>query len=154
MGEMLLRSDNGVVRVFSALPRKIDASFVDLRAEGPTLVSALRRKGLIRFIRLKALAAVAWKIENPWGKTVWIYSSRSNQSRVISVGESIEVSLSPGEEMTLAPHRLQLKEQVKPDKGGVAKPQSMIFADKMVCWVGKPKLSTYYRSLERAREGR
>ena len=40
LGEMLLQSHAGLLRFFPGLPNKKDAQFSDLRAEGPTLVSA------------------------------------------------------------------------------------------------------------------
>jgi hypothetical protein len=54
--EMLLQSWGGRIRVFPAVPEAwAEACFHDLRAEGAFLVSASRRDGKTRWIRLKSL---------------------------------------------------------------------------------------------------
>jgi hypothetical protein len=55
--EMLLQSWGDVIRVFPALPAAWkDVAFQDLRAEGAFLVSAVRRDGRTRFVRITSLA--------------------------------------------------------------------------------------------------
>lgn len=55
--EMLLQSHGGLIRVFPAVPAAwADVAFHDLRAEGAFLVSALRRAGKTRWVRIKSLA--------------------------------------------------------------------------------------------------
>ena len=66
VGEMLLQSQNGIVRLFPALPSERDATFADLRARGPLLASAQRVDGVVTFVHLKALAPVACRLRNPW----------------------------------------------------------------------------------------
>jgi hypothetical protein len=54
---MLLQSWGGTIRVFPAAPGEWrEASFHDLRAEGAFLVSAARRGGRTRWVRVKSLA--------------------------------------------------------------------------------------------------
>ncbi len=56
--DMLLQSWGKFIRVFPACPSQWrDASFHDLRAEGGFLVSAVRKDGHTRFIRIKSLAS-------------------------------------------------------------------------------------------------
>ncbi len=66
VGEMLMQSQNGILRLFPALPEKRDASFVDLRAEGPTFISSQRIRGAVQFVQLKAGADLTWRLKNPW----------------------------------------------------------------------------------------
>ncbi len=55
--DMLLASWGGKIRLFPAVPKAWgDISFHDLRGEGAFLVSAVRRGGVTRFIRVRSLA--------------------------------------------------------------------------------------------------
>jgi len=55
--DMLLQSWGGRIRVFPAVPAEWkEAAFRDLRAEGAFLVSAARRDGKTRWVRIKSLA--------------------------------------------------------------------------------------------------
>ena len=68
--QMLLQSwvgpeeETGVLRVFPAMPDTwADASFENLRAEGGFLVSAVREKGVTRFVRLQSLAGEPCRVQ-------------------------------------------------------------------------------------------
>ena len=62
--ELFLQSWGGVIRLFPAVPgRWKDAVFHDLRAEGAFLVSAERRGGRTRWIRIRSLAGEPCVIE-------------------------------------------------------------------------------------------
>lgn len=149
--EMLLQSHNGVLRLFPALPAKLDVEFSDLRAEGPTLVSAARRGGRVRFVRIEALAAVTWRVANPWpGRRVWVKSGRRVQQ---AAGAELELALAPGETVTLAVAKPDLSAALRPRRGEPAQARCMRFDDGMVCWLGKPTPSAYYATLEQARTG-
>jgi hypothetical protein len=149
LSESLLQSHNGILRLFPGLPDRMDAQFADLRAQGPTLVSAARAKGRVRFVRLKALAPVIWKLKNPWrGKRVLLKGKGS--VRTVS-GEIIELKLARGAEVVLAASKSELAAKIRPRMNQPAQARCMIFKDGMLCWLGKPTPSVYYASLEKAR---
>lgn len=63
--DMLLQSWGKSIRVFPACPSEWrDVSFHDLRAEGGFLVSAVRKEGHTRFIRIKSLAGEPCRIKS------------------------------------------------------------------------------------------
>ncbi len=153
--EMLLQSHNGIIRVFPALPDDKDASFVDLRAEGPTLVSAQRAGGEVVFVRVEALDDVNWRLKNPWsGKSVWTQSDR-NGAPSVQAGDYIELSLAAGESITVAALQENLcgLDKVVPRSGEDPQARLLTFDDGMLVWVGKPQPSRYYAALEAARRG-
>ena len=156
LGEMLLQSHNGILRPFACLPDDQDSEFHDLRAEGPTLVSASRKKGKVIFIRLKALAPVSWKLKNPWpGKAVYIKSSRSKKIVTEAADKYVVLNLAAGEEMVVSQQKgnLNFASKLHPRTGETACPRSKVFNDGMLVWLGKPEPSEYYASLEAARKG-
>jgi hypothetical protein len=152
---MLLQGQNGIVRVFPALPPGRDASFVDLRVEGPLLVSAQRRGGNVAFVRLRALADVSSRLRSPWpGQTVWRATAGSAQSAAeVPNGRYLEVCLGAGEELVYAPERQALHWQtlVTPRQGEPPQARSQTFADGMMVWLGKPEPQQYYAALAQAR---
>jgi len=157
LGEMLLQSQNGILRPFPGLPDDQDAAFHDLRAQGPTLVSSARKNGRVSFLRLKALAAVDWKVKNPWpGRTVYRKSGRVKKIAAERGGEYIEVHLRRGEDVVLSDQENNLfyEGQIRLRKGESARPRCKVFDDGMLVWLGKPEPSEYYASLEKAREGK
>ncbi len=57
LNEMMLQSHNGIVRIFPALPSRIEScSFVSLRAEGAFLVSARCKNGKTERVEITSLA--------------------------------------------------------------------------------------------------
>ena len=61
--DMLLQSWGDRIRIFPALPSKWkEAVFHDLRAEGAFLVSAVRRDGKTRWVRIKSLAGAPCRV--------------------------------------------------------------------------------------------
>ena len=157
LSEMLLQSHNGILRLFASLPDGRDAEFTDFRAEGPTLVSSARVKGKVRFIRVKAIKAVYWKLINPWPgkKTAWVRSSSSKKAGKIAADRYIKLNLSANEEVILAATEKDLNytDSVSVQKRQDAQARSIVFEDGMMAWLGKPKQSVYYSALEKARSG-
>lgn len=152
--EMLLQSQNGVIRVFPAYPSDRDASFVDFRAEGPTLVSSRREGGHVLFVELIALEDVTWKVRSPWGsEAVWMTSSLNEKPERKANSRCIELSLSDGERVVLAVEEQCLtgRALIEPRTGEEPGARSIEFADGIV-WLGKPRPSRYYAALEAARE--
>ncbi len=66
INEMLLQSYEGMIRVFPAWPSDRDASFENLRAYGAFLVSSEKKKGVVRYIKIKSEKGRTCTIENPW----------------------------------------------------------------------------------------
>ncbi len=64
--ELLMQSVGGVIRVFPAWPEKLDAEFVNLRAEGGFLVSATRKGGKITGISIMPTVDGTLRVLNPW----------------------------------------------------------------------------------------
>lgn len=64
MQDLMLQSWGGIIRVFPAPPSALpDMVFHDLRAEGAFLVSAVRKEGKTRLIRVKSLAGEPCRIK-------------------------------------------------------------------------------------------
>jgi alpha-L-fucosidase 2 len=79
--EMLIQSQNGVLRVFPAVPaRWREASFITLRAEGALLVSALRAEGRTSSVTVVAEKGGKVKMMNP-------FEGRKVKSRVNGVAD-------------------------------------------------------------------
>ena len=101
VNEMLLQSWNKVIRVFPAIPATWnDVSFDKLRAAGAFEVSAVRKAGQTRFIRVKSLAGAPCHI-----KTGWITAAKSIGKRpfkiTVQTDGVISVDLKKGEEVIL-----------------------------------------------------
>lgn len=64
--EFLLRSHEGVIRVFPGLPDSVDARFSSLRARGGFTVSGMRERGTTRFLELWHEEGSSCRVENPW----------------------------------------------------------------------------------------
>ena len=151
VSEMLIQSHNGILRLFPGLPDSRDASFLDLRAEGPVLVSAERLDGEVRFIKIKALESVSWKILNPWKDKDYIYSSSNGK---IKSEKYLELNFSAGDEVILAGEEKNLKYSagISLNKSE-AQARKIEFDDGMLAWLGKPEQSAYYSALEKACQG-
>lgn len=153
VGEMLLQSHAGLLRFFPGLPDKKDAQFADLRAEGPTLVSAARVGGKVLFIRLKALADVEWKIKNPWRTgAIWIRKRRQRPCRVPVKG-LWTLTLRQGDEVVLAPNKQQTGRAMawNVSHAWPAAPRCLRLHGGAVSWLGKPEPERYYGVLQKAR---
>ena len=92
--EMLLQSWGGTVRVFPAVSKRwADVSFDNLHAEGGFRVSASRKAGKTRSVRIQADAGGLLRLRDPFGgKDVsW------NRKDVTRIGKDLECRLAPGE---------------------------------------------------------
>lgn len=99
--EMLLQSHSGVVRVFPAVPASWEnVSFASLRAQGAFLVSAERKNGVVREVRVAAEKGGRLRLEMPF---------RADPPRVSGVGKDrvrvkgrrLEAEMRPGETLVL-----------------------------------------------------
>ena len=98
--EMLIQSQNGVLRVFPAIPASWrDASFIRLRAEGALVVSAVRAEGQTRSVTVVAEKGGKVKMMDPFdGKKV-----RSSPNGVANIHISngfVEFMAKPGASVT------------------------------------------------------
>jgi hypothetical protein len=151
VGEMLLQSHNGILRLFPGLKPNESASFHHLRAEGPVLVSAAATKGKVRFVQLDGLVKTSMRIKNPWpGKTVYVRSSVSGRTRSGRYEGYIDLDIRRGEKVILALTKpgLHAADGLAPKHYEAAQPRSMRFADGSITWLGKP-LEDPYRTQKR-----
>ena len=144
VGEMLLQGYHGLIRLFPALPDDRDASFKNLRAEGPLLVSAEKKDGVVRYVRIKALGSQTFSLLNPWedGKTVYWNGEpvvlEHHHPFTLKDNEEIVLSLTP--EVTET-------EFVVED----AKPRLILIDGCRGAFIGKPSPAEYYTGLEQIR---
>jgi alpha-L-fucosidase 2 len=66
IGEMLLQSFQGKLRLFSDWPKGVDARFGDLRAYGAFLVSSDVRKDVVQYVRIVSERGGPVVLQNPW----------------------------------------------------------------------------------------
>jgi hypothetical protein len=63
--DMLIQSWGGIIRIFPAMPSKwADVTVHDVRTEGAFLVSAVRRAGATRWVRVRSLAGEPCKVRH------------------------------------------------------------------------------------------
>jgi len=111
--DMLLSSWGGKIRVFPAVPREwADSTLHDMRAEGAFLVSAVRKGGRTRFVRIQSLAGepcvLVTDLPDPRGRAV----------AVRRIGEhEYEVDLEKGQSVVLTPGGLTADLTIAPVAG-------------------------------------
>ncbi|GAA1367709.1 glycosyl hydrolase family 95 catalytic domain-containing protein [Catellatospora chokoriensis] len=66
INNMLLQSDDGVIRVFPVWPTGKNASFVNLREKGAFLVSSQLASGRVSYVDITAQAGGTVSIQHPW----------------------------------------------------------------------------------------
>ncbi|NUR02339.1 MAG: Tat pathway signal sequence domain protein [Streptomyces sp.] len=102
--DMLCQSWGGVVRVFPAVPPSWpDVTLHDFRTQGAFLVSAVRTKGVTRFVRVRSLAGAPLELRHglPDGRlTAVLDDGRPAHTRTTSEG-TLAVDLPKGREVLL-----------------------------------------------------
>ena len=99
--EMLLQSYSGTIIVFPAIPTNWkDVSFTTLRAEGAFLVSAERRDGLTRHVKIQAEKGGLCCLENPFPDSGFKVEGILNSAIQIK-DNKLNIQMSPGEQVTL-----------------------------------------------------
>jgi len=94
--EMLLQSQGGILRVFPAVPRSWkDVSFTGLRAEGAFLVTAEKKNGAVRYLRVESEKGGIVRLMNPFGDERFEVRARPSL-RVEMRGDTIECQARPG----------------------------------------------------------
>ncbi len=108
--EMILQSHGGLIRVFPACPTAwTEASFRDLRAEGAFLISSTRRKGATAFVSVKSEKGEPCRVRHGFPNGARIVTGEAS-ALVSDVNGIAELSLKPGQEVTIAP-----KDSANPD---------------------------------------
>ena len=99
--DMLLQSWGGKIRVFPALPREWkDVVIHNFRAEGAFLVSAVRREGQTRFVRILSLAGEPCRLKADFGGPV--KTINTHKTRVTTADDTEwALELEKGEEIIL-----------------------------------------------------
>lgn len=93
LGEILLQSHNGIVRVTPAVAASWSGVF-QLRAEGGLLVAVDFRGQDVRFVEIRSVLGKQCTVESPW-KTAWIV--REGQREIIrGDGRTIRFKTRPG----------------------------------------------------------
>jgi hypothetical protein len=99
--EMLIQSWGGVIRIFPAVPEEWkDASFQDLRAEGAFLVTAVRKDGKTKWVRIKSLAGEPCRVKPTFSGLFHISSDSPITSKEVKPGV-FELNLKKGQEVLL-----------------------------------------------------
>lgn len=99
--DMLLQSWGGTIRVFPAAPDNWqDITFHDLRTEGAFLVSAVRKAGQTKFVRIKSLAGEPCRLRPGLAGRVQATGSREFNLEEVAPGV-FTIDLNEGEEAIL-----------------------------------------------------
>ncbi len=102
LGEMLLQSYSGKIRLFPDWPAGMGAKFGDLRADGGFLVSSAIDNGSVQYVRILSEAGKTANLVNPWpNQSVSLY--RNGKSAESLTGDLLTFSTAPGESIVLAP---------------------------------------------------
>ena len=148
VSEMLMQGYHGLVRLFPAFPEQRDASFENLRAEGPLLVSASKKNGTVQFVKIKALIAQSFKLLNPWndGQTVYLNGApivlEHHHSFTLAENEEIILTVEP----TDSARTERIPEE--------AKAHLIMVEGCRGAFIGKPAPAEYYTGLEQIRTRR
>jgi hypothetical protein len=97
--DMVCQSWGGVVRVFPALPAEwADLTVHDFRTQGAFLLSAVRKGGATRWVRLVSEAGAPCVVRHGIAGAIDVRDGRGRQLRYETVGEgTIQVTLRRGE---------------------------------------------------------
>jgi alpha-L-fucosidase 2 len=106
LGEMLLQSFQGKLRVFADWPvsstGSADARFGDLRAAGAFLVSSRVQAGVVQYVRVASEQGLPAVVVNPWpGKMLRVF--RAGVDGGTASGAEVTLPTAKGEVLTLVP---------------------------------------------------
>ncbi|WP_086565047.1 glycosyl hydrolase family 95 catalytic domain-containing protein [Streptomyces africanus] len=99
--DMFCQSWGGVIRVFPAVPTTwADVTLHDFRTQGAFLVSAVRKKGATRFIRVKSLAGEPLKLRHGLTGTLTVLLDDGTPARTRDLGGgTLAIDLPKGREV-------------------------------------------------------
>lgn len=102
--EMMLQSWDGILRVFPAWPRDLDARIENLRAEGAFLVSATWNKGKVTSFEVFSERGQPCRVYVPWETGMQVVDSTARIVNVIPQPEGfVTFATRPGIRYTLQP---------------------------------------------------
>ncbi|MEV5172285.1 Tat pathway signal sequence domain protein [Streptomyces flaveolus] len=99
--DMFCQSWGGVVRVFPAVPSAwADVTLHDFRTQGAFLVSAVRKAGVTRFIRVKSLAGEPLKLRHGLSGTLTVLLDDGSPAHTRDLGDgTLAIDLPKGREV-------------------------------------------------------
>ncbi|NNN29875.1 Tat pathway signal sequence domain protein [Streptomyces sp. S3(2020)] len=105
--DMFCQSWGGVIRVFPAVPSAwADLTLHDFRTQGAFLVSAVRKAGTTRFIRVKSLAGEPLKLRHGIGGTLTVLLDDGTPAHTEDLGDgTLAIDLPEGREVLVHPGR-------------------------------------------------
>jgi len=102
LGEMLLQSFQGKLRVFANWPATADARFGDLRAWGAFLVSSQIKAGAVQYVRIASERGGSVVLVNPWpGQKLHVYRNGNDAGSV--GGVEVAIPTAKGDVVSVAP---------------------------------------------------
>ena len=147
VGEMLLQGYHGLIRLFPAWPDHRDASFRNLQTEGSLLVSAEKKAGIVRFVRIKARRHQSFMLLNPWkdGQNVYL------QGKPFVPEHHHRFTLEAEGELLLTCDPEYCVQEIP---AAEAQPHLIMVEGCRGAFVGKPSPAAYYAGLEKIRKRR
>ncbi|MFE7835583.1 Tat pathway signal sequence domain protein [Streptomyces sp. NPDC057474] len=99
--DMFCQSWGGVIRVFPAVPSAwADVTLHDFRTQGAFLVSAVRKGGATRFIRIRSLAGEPLRLRHGLGGRLTVLLDDGSQARTRDLGDgTLAIDLPKGREV-------------------------------------------------------
>lgn len=117
LNEMMLRSFDGIIRVFPNWDRSLDCEFTDLRANGAFLVSAKMQNGFISYVEITSEAGQPLTVANPFtAKAYGGCLARIGEDTTAVSGGFLEIDLAPGATVLLTPANTPVVESPKKEK--------------------------------------
>jgi len=98
VSELLLQSVGGIIRVFPAWPEELDASFVDLRAQGGFLVTAGQRGGKVTRLMITSTVNGKLCLLSPW-PTIKVDTGAETRTLSADVRGVVELETKIGQEL-------------------------------------------------------
>ena len=109
INEMMLQSDQGLIRVFPVFPATQQAAFFRLRTFGAFLVSSAIRNAVVHHVVLESEKGRECRLLNPWpGKPVMVHRAGGAVERMS--GKEIVLQTAPGESLVLVPEGVDIKD--------------------------------------------
>ncbi len=100
---MLCSVHRGVMRLYPAWPKDVDARFGNLRQFGAFLVSSELKDGTVRYVTILSEKGRDLTLVNPWpGRDVALRRNGQEAKKVLS-GKNFTIETSPGETLALTP---------------------------------------------------
>jgi hypothetical protein len=100
--EMLLQSQDGVLRLFPVWPRDRPARFGNLRARGAFLVSSQLKEGWVQSVLIRSERGRPCVVQNPWPGQPWGVLRQGRALEALPT-ERAHLATQPGEILELKP---------------------------------------------------